>query len=61
MTSEWRALREAARLTQTEAAALAGVNKRTLQHLERGERRATPGLERWLRWVYFREARRWAN
>lgn len=51
---EWRALRERAGLTLAEAAALAGVAKRTIQRYERGERRATPGVARWLRRVYAR-------
>lgn len=53
-----RAARERAGLTRRGAAALAGVNPRTLALIEAGARRATPGLERWLRWVYGRGARR---
>lgn len=53
-----RALRESANLSQREAALLAGVNHRTLQLVETGRRRATPGLAAWLAWIYGRERRR---
>lgn len=53
-----RALRERAGLSQTDAAIVAGIDKRTLQRYERGERRATPGVARWLHWVYGREIKR---
>jgi transcriptional regulator with XRE-family HTH domain len=50
-------MREAAGLTRRQAATLAGVGLRTLERLERGERRATPGLAAWLRWCYSSRAR----
>jgi transcriptional regulator with XRE-family HTH domain len=50
--AELLALREASGLTRREAAALSGVNLRSLQQIERGERRANAGLVAWLRRVY---------
>jgi transcriptional regulator with XRE-family HTH domain len=49
---DWRAQREAAGLTRREAACLTGVNLRTLQLLEQGKRKATPGLAAWLARAY---------
>jgi transcriptional regulator with XRE-family HTH domain len=51
-----RALREAHGLTTREVAALAGISRRSLQQIEQGTRRATPGLVAWLTRVYSRRA-----
>lgn len=47
-----RAAREAAHLTQREAAALAGVNLRMLTLFESGKRHPNQGYVRWLLRVY---------
>jgi DNA-binding XRE family transcriptional regulator len=58
MSDDWRARREAMGLTRRDVALVAGVNLRTLALIETGRRRMTPGLGRWLTWVYARELRR---
>jgi transcriptional regulator with XRE-family HTH domain len=58
---DWRARREAAGLTRREVASMAGVSLRTLERIERGERRATPGLARWLTRLYSGSRRASAN
>jgi len=55
---DWRARREATGLTRREVVVLAGVNLRTLELIETGKRRCTPGLAKWLGWIYDREQRR---
>ena len=55
---DWRARREATGLSRRAVAALSGVNRRTLELIETGRRRMTPGLGRWLAWLYDREMRR---